>query len=63
MAPMAFMVLAAAAAACASTHGCPLASDEWAALNTLKLCHESILSLKSAPGALDTPYLGGTNYL
>ena len=26
MAPMAFMVLAAAAAACASTHGCPLAS-------------------------------------
>ena len=28
MAPMAFMVLAAAAAACASTHGCPLASDD-----------------------------------
>ena len=28
MAPMAFMVLAAAAAACASTHGCPLASND-----------------------------------
>ena len=44
MAPMAFMVLAAAAAACASTHGCPLASDDCMArqhFDQPKSCSES----------------------